>query len=393
MHAALSARRALRGLFQRRLGRRLRAPFPDVPGNDVDPIEHGESYYTRMLDAIDAAERAIDVEMYLWDDDEVGHRFVEALVRAARRGVRVRVLADAQGALGALDAIGEVSKCGGDVRIFNPLRTAWIRRYVHRTHKKLLVLDGSVAFTGGAGFSTRFSRGRASELPWFDRMFEVRGPAVTQLDAVFESGFTRWASERPSDATVPLFVPPRASGPSALRVLRGWPDAREFRGLLIEAVRAARERVWIGTPYFIPPRALRKALYEAASRGADVRVVIPSLRHANGWLYHAVRARYGRWLQRGVHLHEFEPCFYHAKSFVADRTLALVGSSNLDSWSWRRNAELDLAITDAPTVDRIASLLEGDRARSREVTREEARVSSLVASVQQTIASRFENWL
>lgn len=391
-------RRRVRDMFQRRLGRRLRAPFPEVPGNEVIALSRGEDYYEAMAASIDGAERSVDVEMYLWDADEVGRGFVDRLVAAARRGLRVRVLADAQGARAALCLLGGISVAGGDVRVFNPFLWKWIRRYLHRTHKKLLLVDGRVAWTGGAGFSLDFSLGRGRERPWLDRMFRIRGPVVSHLEVVFETDFGRWAGQAPrrapeGDVTAPILAPPPAAGPSTLRVLRGWPDAREFRPLLLQAIRGAKRRVWIGTPYFLPPHSVRRAMYDAAERGADVRVVIPSLEHAHPLLYHATRARYGRWLSKGVRLYEFLPGFYHAKVLVADDALALIGSSNLDSWSWRRNAELDLQVTDEPTVDALAQLHVADRENSHEVTKEDARVRSFLASVKQTTASWFEDWL
>lgn len=387
----------LRDIFRRRLGRVLRAPFPDCGGNSVEPLAHGAHFYDVMIGAIDDAQSAVDVEMYLWHDDEVGAFFVDALARAARRGVRVRVLADAQGAREAIELLDLVTRAGGDVRVFNPFRIRWWRRYFTRTHKKLLLLDGARAFSGGAGFSLHFSGTKADERPWFDRMYEIRGPVVTQLEVVFEADFQRWCPageprEAP-DVTVPVLAPPRAAGGAAVRVLRGWPDARDFPPLFLRAIREAKERVWIGTPYFLPPRSVRRALYDAAERGCDVRVIVPSLPHANAVLYHAVRARYGRYLHRGVRLHEFRSAFYHAKTFVADRSLALIGSSNLDSWSWRRNAEIDLAVTDAETVGRIASLLAADRESSHEIAPDEARIRDFLASAKASLASAIEDWL
>jgi cardiolipin synthase len=358
----------------------------------------------------------VDVEMYLWDGDDVGRRFADALSRAARRGARVRVLADAQGARDAFPLLREIAAAGGDVRLFNPFRLRFWRRYFHRTHKKLLVLDGEVAFAGGAGFSLSWTRGKRRERPWHDRMYEFRGPVVAQFGQVFVADFERWdpgrvsggataprgthaesgdgdAAPAPDPWTEDTAPSPPPSPDAALRVLRGWPDRRDFLPAILAAVGRARERVWIGTPYFLPPRSLRRALYVAARRGVDVQVVVPSAEHANLVLYDAVRARYGRWLRRGVHLHEFPAAFYHAKTFVVDRTFAVVGSSNLDSWSIRRNAELDVAVGDEATVERIAALLAEDRAAARPVTREDARIGNFLREILMQVASALENWL
>lgn len=409
--AAADASRRLSRIFRRRLGRRLAASFPETAGNAVRPLAHGERFYERMIEAIEGASRTVDVEMYLWEDDEVGRLFVAALARAARRGAAVRVLADAQGAREAIPLLRDVADAGGDVRVFNPFRLRFWRRYFHRTHKKLLLLDRELAFSGGAGFSLHWTLGKRRERPWHDRMFEFRGPVVAQLEAAFLADFERWdprcapceapaaagdSPEPPGPPPPPGPVPPgdaESAPTSTLRVLRSWPDRRDFLPEVLAAVRGARERVWIGTPYFLPPMQLRRALYAAAQRGVDVQVVIPSDEHANLFLYDAVRVRYGRWLRRGVRLHEFPAAFYHAKTFVADRTLAVVGSSNLDSWSIRRNAESDVAVTDAPTVDRIAALFDEDRRASRAVTREDARIRNLLRAIGAQAVTKLEDWL
>lgn len=376
-----------------RLGRRLLEPFPPVGGNSVVPLLHGDDFYLRMVEGIARARRSVEVEMYLWDDDEIGARFVEALRAAAARGVRVRVLADAYGSRAVAGALRAVSGAGGDVRWFNPFRFPLARRLLHRTHRKLLVLDGECAFTGGAGFSRHFSGGKRSERPWRDRMYEIRGPAVEEIDATFDADFGRWEPEGPVVPSSRDGVPPPVSGTSVLRVLRGWPDVRDLTALLRRAIDDARERVWIGTPYFLPERRIRRGLYAAARRGVDVRVIHPSRRWANALLWYAVRARYGRWLARGVGVHEFEHAFYHAKIAVFDRSLAVVGSSNLDSWSWRRNSEFDVAVLDPGTVDAMARLFEDDLAGSRAVTREEVRVRNVAQRMKERFASALEEWL
>ncbi|MCE9638153.1 MAG: phosphatidylserine/phosphatidylglycerophosphate/cardiolipin synthase family protein [Planctomycetes bacterium] len=391
------APRGVRDVFRRRLGRRIRNAFTVAEGNSIEPLGPGSAFFTRMASAIDAACVAVDVEMYLWHDDEVGHLFGDALVNAVRRGVRVRLLVDAQGARDAMGLVNDVGAAGADVRVFNPFRLRVWSRYIHRTHKKIVVVDGCVAYTGGAGFSLHFSGSKGGEHPWHDRMYEIRGPVVAHLEAAFEADFWRWdprcAPCDGPDVTIPVPQAPLQLGGSQIRLLRGWPDARDFRPVLLEAIRAASVRIWIGTPYFLPPHSVRKALYQAAARGVDVRVIHPSLSHANSILYHAVRARYGRYLRLRVQLHEYESAFYHAKTLVVDRTLAVVGSSNFDSWSWKRNAEIDLAITDAPTVDRIAALLDADWASSRPITSEDARIRSFIASLRQRFSESIEDWL
>ena len=386
----LSAHRAWR-----RLGPRVRQPFPFVGGNAIEFLDLGKRFFDRMLEAIDTAAHSVDVEMYLWDDDVVGRSFVEALRRAAERGLRVRVLIDAMGARAVRTALRGVLQAGGDVREFNPFHVRVMRRFFHRTHKKILVLDGQVAFTGGAGFSLYFSTGKRREMAWHDRMFEVRGPVARQLLETFEADFGRWrAAPGVEVREVAQRTPdPSPAGSARMRVLRGWPDARDFRHEVRDAAAAAQRRLWFGSPYFIPPPALWAALRGAIKRGVDMQLVLPSRRWAHPVLWHASRRHYAYFLKRGARIFEFESVFYHAKLAVKDDDVALIGSSNLDSWSWSRNAEVDLLITDLPTVARVAESFLDDRARSREVTLDDLRRETWWRRAKETLAGMIERWL
>lgn len=385
----------MRRLPRRRLGRRIEEPFPVVGDNSFVAAEHGPSYFDRMLGAIAAARASVDVEMYLWDDDDLGRRCVEALRDAAARGLRVRVLVDAVGASAVVGRLAAVEDAGGDVRVYSPFRVKFLRRYFHRTHKKLLVCDGAAAFTGGAGFSLHWTSGKRREEPWHDRMFEVRGPAVRQFVRIFETDFHRWRSRRghrttePPDATIDL-VP---AGTATLRVLRGWPDARDFKTELVRRIRSARERVWLGTPYFFPPPSLLAALTGALRRGVDVRIVLPSGNHAHPLLWHASRRHYRWFLRRGAKIREYEHGFYHAKLAVIDRDAAIVGSSNLDHWSWNRNAEIDVLATDAESVELVADCFDADLARARDVSLREIGLAGWWTRTKDRVAGWFERWL
>ena len=378
-----------------RLGRRLVEPFPLVAGNRFATAERSDAYFGRMLGAINEARASVDVEMYLWVDDEVGQSFVAALHAAVTRGVRVRVLVDAVGSSDVVDALRVVDEAGGDVRVFSPFRIRFLSRWFHRTHKKLLLCDGELAYTGGAGFSRYWSGGSRSELPWHDRMFELRGPVVRQLVTVFESDFHRWRASRERAATEPVRLSPDLSpaGSADLQVLRGWPDSRDFSAALLREIRAAKERIWIGTPYFIPPPSLLRALTAALRRGVDVRLVLPSGNYAHPLVWHASRRHYAWFLKRGAKIHEFANAFYHAKLAVIDRSVAIVGSSNLDYWSWSRNAEMDLVASDAPSVELMAGCFEADVARSREVRLSDIGMRSFWHRVKNHVAGWVERWL
>ncbi len=379
---------------RRRLGRRLPDPFPTVAGNSVAAFVDGREYFDRMAAAVAGARICVDLEMYLWDDDVVGRRFVDALREAAARGVRVRLLVDAHGAAPIEPRLREIHDAGGDVRVFNPFRLRFLRRYFHRTHKKLLVCDGESAFTGGPGFSDRWAAKKRRDEPWRDRVFEIRGPAVADLVRVFETDFGRWRARDASRAPSAIEAPaPRPVGAAHLRVLRGWPDARDFRASLLAHVQAAKERVWLGSPYFIPPPSLIRALHGAMARGADVRIVVPAHDDAHPILSYGSRRHFGFFLRRGARIYACQGGFYHAKTAVIDRDAALFGSSNLDYWSWSRNAEIDLLATDAATVDLAAGCIEEDIAGAREVTLRDVSMRNWLERVRERVAGWVEDWL
>ncbi len=379
----------------RRLDRRLRRAFPVVDGNAVRPLGVGAEYFAVMEAAIRGAHSAIDVEMYLWEDDAVGRRFLDALTAAALRGLRVRVLADAFGSREVLDGLRELLANGAVVHVFNPFRVPFLRRFYHRTHKKLVVLDEETAYCGGAGFSVHFSGIKRREEPWHDHMFEIRGPLVQQLATSFVTDFGRFRAIG-GQLHGPLVAPPadpRAVGVARGRVLRGWPDARDFPTSLLRAVRAARERILLATPYFLPPRALRRALRLAERRGVRVEIVLPAAHGANPVLWYASRRHYGGMLKRGVSIYEYGPRFYHAKLAVVDDDHAFVGSSNIDPLSWRTNAELDLVFHDAASVAMVADLFGRDRDLAQEVTLEDHRARGILHRVFERLAGLFDRWM
>jgi cardiolipin synthase A/B len=386
----------LRETSWRRLGRRLLTPFPETGGNAVLPLQLEDAYFERMLAAIADAEVSVDVEMYMWDDDDLGRRFLAALAQRARDGRRVRVLVDAWGAHEVIGPpLARLSETGATVRVFNRLRFPLVASLFHRTHKKLLIIDGCIAFSGGAGFSLHFTRGKHRERPWHDRMYELRGPIVHQLVTTFDVDFARWGRRREAlDLTGQRSSACYETEQDARgRVLRGWPDSRDFPEALIEAVEAAHQAIRIGTPYFIPRVRLLAALIRAQHRGVSVELVLPERRFANPIMWAASRRAVGLLLRAGVRVFAYDVSFYHAKIAVVDERAALIGSSNLDPWSWRRNAELDLLFVDAPTVRGLGACFAADRERSNEITLESYRDRGLLGRFYERIAGRFADWL
>lgn len=379
-----------------RLGRRLLAPFPEVSGNAVEPLAlGGDAYFGSMLQAIAGARESVAVQMYLWDDDDLGRKFLDALREAAERGARVRVLVDAFGAREVTGApLARVAAGGAEVRAFNAFRFDWLTRFHHRTHKKSLIVDRRLAFVGGAGFSLYFSRGKHRERPWHDRMFALRGPVVHQLVDTFDVDFSRWGPRgEPVERTLHDAGAPIDAGPSRGRVLRGWPDTRDFPRALLGAVRDARDVIRIGTPYFVPRLRLLRSLADALRRGVRVELVVPSYQWSHPVLWYAARRYVGTLLQRGAAVYYYSPSFYHAKIAVVDDAHAFIGSSNIDGWSWRSNAELDLEFRDPATVTQLARCFEDDRENSAPLTSAAHRAAGLHHRAYQGAARLLARWM
>jgi cardiolipin synthase len=225
-------------------------------------------------------------------------------------------------------------------------------------------------------------------------MFALDGPIVHQLVDTFDVDFSRWGPRgAPVERTLPAALPPRTPGTSRGRVLRGWPDARDFPSALLLAVRDAQHDVRIGTPYFVPRLRLLASLARALKRGVRVHLVLPSYQWSHPVVWYAGRRQLGMLLQRGARIHEYAPSFYHAKIAVVDDTHAFVGSSNIDGWSWRSNAELDLVFHDADTVRRLTRCFDADRARSTLLTRDAHRAAGLRHRAYQGIARLLSRWM
>jgi cardiolipin synthase len=343
-------------------------------GNQVVLFRDGRSGLDAMLAAIQGARRRIHLESYILRADGIGQRFLGALASRARAGVEVRLLFDGVGSRGlAQAALAELRKAGGDAVAFNPLGRIWPRWAPRRRdHRKILIVDDAVGFMGGLNIGDEYHLGTPAgagrRVPWRDAHLQIRGPAVTLLDAVFlESWFRADAPDHPA-AMVPAAIADEPGG----EVLGLLPDGptyhrRRLRDLLIRALERARVRACFVTPYFIPDTRLRRALAAAAARGVRVDVLIA------GWSDHpvlrwAARARLPELLAQGVRVYEFETAMMHAKLAVFDQRWAVVGTSNLDRQSLQHSYEVNLLIEGGALPQELAQLVDEDLAAARPVT-------------------------
>ncbi|HVS03312.1 MAG TPA: phospholipase D-like domain-containing protein, partial [Thermoanaerobaculia bacterium] len=343
-------------------------------GNDLWLYCDGEETMQAMIDEVGRAEREVLVEAYIFTDDETGRRFFAALRDARRRGVEVKVLADAFGSFRTREAFWrEMRDEGIEVRLFHRLfpRLWW---HPFRDHRKVLAVDRRVAFTGGMNIANEYAHFTRSgrKLPlnaMRDTHIRIEGPAAWEMVAVFAEGW-----ERAEGTPLPLVDPP--AGPPAdgeregarVLVLESRPGRghRETAAALSAIVAAARETVWITNGYFAPGRQAVAILGHAARRGLDVRLLLPGrtdvplVRHAgHGW--------YSRLLRKGVRIWEYQAAVLHAKTVVADRYVSVVGSTNLDFRSFRFNSECNAVVLDDRLGQTLASTFEGDVAQSEEM--------------------------
>lgn len=340
-----------------------------LAGVQVDPLPNGEVAFPAMLDAIQGARHSVHLLTYILDEDEVGAAFLKAMAAAARRGVVSRVMYDAVGAYELEEsALAAARRDGVQVAVSRPLDVSRWRRGLHfRNHRKILVVDGRVAFTGGMNISARHQVLRPDNPErCVDIHFRVEGPAVLQLQEVFvEDWHDATGQVLLEDA---YFPEPSMPGPAMARVLTSSPsgESERIHSALIHALGSAHERVLIATPYFLPDAALAHALLAAVQRGVHVEVMVPGTLDSRV-VGLAMRGMLPDILHSGINVFVRNPPFSHAKVMLVDDGWAMVGSSNWDARSMRFNDECNLEVLDRPFVSKLLGWFMEERAQCQRV--------------------------
>jgi cardiolipin synthase len=341
------------------------------PGNAVEILTNGSQFYPAMRDAILAAESSINLEAYIFKPGEAADMLTEALLARARAGVEVRIVVDAIGSSWPLNAEMRKLEAGGcQVHFYQP--PAWYRlhRLNNRTHRELLVLDGRVAFTGGAGIADWWFKPSRGKPKWRDTMTRVEGPIVAALQGVFAENWLECCGEILTSPRHWPALEPR--GPVDAMLVKSSPSDRATvsRVLYQSLVEGAVSSIEICTPYFLPDEALRVALVRAAQRGVRVRIVVPG-RHTDQRLVRlASRRKFGAFLASGVRLFEYRPSMTHVKMLTVDETWALVGTTNVDNRSFEHNDEVNVAFHESHVTTRLRRDFDADVAASDELTLE-----------------------
>jgi cardiolipin synthase len=366
--------------------------FPLVAGNLVVSLNNGDCTYPAMLAAIDAACHSVHLSTYIFDGDETGRRFTDALKAAAGRGVQVRVIIDSMGEKYSRPTARRLLK-GSGVKVgrFLPLSQGV---YINlRNHRKILVVDGCRAFTGGINIRSRHVTGGDGVAPAVvDRHFSVQGPVVADLQRVFLGDWHFVTGEILMDGH--LFPPIAPAGTALVRAVADGPD-KEFRKIhqiIMGALTCARRHVRIMTPYFIPDQPLISALVTAALRGIDVTLVLPG-RNNLPYVQWATQAYLWELLKQGIRVFYQPPPFVHTKLLLVDGVWGLIGSANLDPRSLRLNFEFDLEIYDREFAELMGRDFDAAVARSRRVTLAEMDGRPLPRRIRDGAAKLFSPYL
>lgn len=333
-------------------------------GNRARLLIDGVQFFPVMFHAIAQARRFVALEMYLIESGQVATRMIDTLVAAAQRGVTVSALLDHYGSLALSEPDRERLRAGGvQLRYFNPLRFAQWRGSFYRDHRKLLVVDGAVAYVGGAGVTDEFDTVRGS-IAWRETMAEIRGPVVADWCTLFA---TSWRTAGGAEFIHDISAQD-AAGPQRARVVRNQArESWEINRSLLNQIRGAQTVVWLATAYFLPPWKLRRALRAAARAGVDVRLLLPGPVSDHPGVRHAGRRHYGGLLRHKVRIFEYQQRFMHQKLVICDGWVS-IGSSNMDRWGARWNLEANQEIDDRGFAEETRAVLQADIMQSEEVT-------------------------
>ena len=366
------------------------APFQH--GNRLDVLNNGDRFYPAMLADVNAAERSITVEAYIYWAGDIGLQFAEALAAASRRGVIVKILLDAVGSATVGNEVLTRLEAGGcQLAWFNPVHWYTVGRFNHRTHRKSLIIDGRIAFTGGAGFADHW-RGDAQDPDhWRDMQIRIEGPGAVPL----QTGFCQnWMQSTGELISGPEFFPdPSQVGRVSVQTVLSSPSqgVSNARALYYFSIASARRSLLIANPYFVPDHAAIDLLVDARTRNVDVKVMI-SGRYIDNWLarHNSVRL-FGRLLRSGVEIHEYNRTMLHHKVLVVDGSWASIGTTNFDNRSFAFNEESNVSTADP----RIASDLErtflADLEACDRVTLESWRARGVTARASEWIAALLQD--
>jgi len=332
--------------------------------NQVELLRSGKEIFQKILECITAAQDFICIEFYIFKDDETGKKIAALLKEKARQGIKVYLLYDHFGSfLTSARFWKDLRTSGIELKVANPFRWSTPGVYLYRNHKKLLIIDGEIAFLGGFNIADEYYQ-RRKKMSWRDTGIFLKGPAALDLTTLFNKSWTTWAGDI-------IFFHPRKSretrGITVIPVFSNTGKARrKMRRLLAYSINKARYSISLTTAYFVPTRRLMTLLVNAAQRGVKLKLLLPGESDVKSALY-AGRSYYTRLLKAGIEIYNYQGSVLHAKTAVFDDSWSIVGSTNLDFQSLRRNEESNIGILDARFSADMNSVFENDLRHSTKI--------------------------
>ena len=353
--------------FMHELGVLLGPPF--LQGTKVRALLNGDQIFPPMLAAIRGARVSITFETYIYWSGDIGREFAEALSQQARQGVKVHVLLDWLGSAKMDDSLLDLmTRAGVQVQRFHPPHWSHLARMNNRTHRKLLIIDGRVGFTGGVGVATEWTGNAQDPKHWRDTHFEVEGPVVAQMQSVF---IDNWIKVTGDVLHGPDYFPAlKPVGPAAAQMFSSSPSggSESMQLMYLLAITAASRSIDLSAAYFVPDELTMQALTDALKRGVKLRIVVPGKHMDSDTVRSASRAIWGPLLSAGATIAEYQPTMYHCKLMIVDGLLTSVGSTNFDNRSFRLNDEATLNIVDQTFASAQTAVFEADLAQAQPVS-------------------------
>jgi cardiolipin synthase len=343
--------------------------MPLVPGNDIALFNNGDEFFPPMLEAIESARHSVTMEQYIFWDGKVGRRFAEAFAEKARSGVPVKLLLDAIGSATLGEPVVKILEAGGcQLAWYHPIHWYTIVRANHRTHRKSLIVDGRIAFTGGAGLADHWLGNGRNAHSWRDIMIRVEGPGALAQQSGFAQSWLHSTGE--ILAGLDYFPLPAPGGKIGVQTILSSPfEGTGAAGTMhLIAVQCARRHLYIANPYFIPDARMIEMLRNASRRGVAVKLLVAGSHNDTWWARQNSLRLYGKLLDAGVEIFEFLPSMLHQKVVIVDDAWASVGTANFDNRSLSLNEETSVCFHDRPLINQLCEDFLADLEHSKKVT-------------------------
>jgi cardiolipin synthase len=364
--------------------------FAMVDGNSAEILNNGDAIFPAMTAAIREARQTVNLESYIFKDDRAGKIIADALMEAARRGVEVRVLVDGTGSKFSGPLLDRMRQAGVKASVYRPIRLWNLHKIARRTHRKILVVDGTVSFTGGFCIADSWLGDARNPKEWRDMMVRATGPVSAQMQSIFSEDWTFTTGEiLAGDRFYPSIAPAGQVPAQAIKIAHG--DSSSLAAMLYYVtIQSARKSIHIQNAYFVPNRQIREALIQAARRGVDVRIMVPGRHMDEPLVRMASRLHYGELLKSGVRIFEYSRTMMHNKDSVIDGIFSMIGSINFDARSLHENAEESLAFYDREFGAKLEATFAADERDSHEITYRSWKRRSLEQRLAEIVSGAFE---